>query len=54
MKNEFRYGDIEFRQSDDGLGVVVGTVIRYGDVAKIGGLLRNSRRRSQALDDVRH
>lgn len=39
MKNEFRYGDIEFRQSDDGLGVVVGTVIRYGDVAKIGGVL---------------
>ena len=35
MKNEFRYGAIEFRQSDDGLGVVVGTVIRYGDVAKL-------------------
>ena len=33
--NEFRYGDLEFRQSDDGLGVVVGTVIRYGDVATL-------------------
>ena len=36
-ENEFRYGDVEFRQGDDGLGVVVGTVIRYGDVAQIGG-----------------
>ena len=26
---------MEFRQDDDGLGVVVGTVIRYGDVAKL-------------------
>ena len=34
-ENEFRYGDVEFRQGDDGLGVVVGTVIRYGDVAKL-------------------
>lgn len=34
-ENEFRYGDLEFRQSDDGLGVVVGTVIRYGDVATL-------------------
>ena len=34
-ENEFRYGDLEFRQSEDGLGVVVGTVIRYGDVAKL-------------------
>ena len=34
-ENEFRYGDVEFRQDDDGLGVVVGTVIRYGDVAKL-------------------
>ena len=34
-ENEFRYGDVEFRQGDDGLGVVVGTVIRYGDLAKL-------------------
>ena len=34
--NEFRYGALEFRETDDGLGVVVGTVIRYGDVAQIG------------------
>ena len=33
--NEFRYADFEFRQSEDGLGVVTGTVIRYGDVAKL-------------------
>ena len=38
-ENEFRYSDIEFRQTDDGLGVVVGTVIRYGDRAKIGKFL---------------
>ena len=31
--NEFRYADVEFRESEDGLGVVAGTVIRYGDVA---------------------
>ena len=34
-EHEFRYGDVEFRQGDDGLGVVVGTVIRYGDVATL-------------------
>ena len=33
---EYRYGAIEFRQTGDGLGVVAGTIIRYGDVAKIG------------------
>ena len=33
--NEFRYGALEFRETDDGLGVVVGTVIRYGDVATL-------------------
>ena len=33
--NEFRYSDFEFRQSDDGLGVVTGTVIGYGDIAKL-------------------
>ena len=33
--NEFRYSDFEFRQSEDGLGVVAGTVIRYGDVATL-------------------
>ena len=36
MEIEFRYADIEFRQDDNGLGTVVGTVIRYGDRAKIG------------------
>ena len=34
-ENEFRYGAVEFRQNDDGLGMVVGTVIRYGDVATL-------------------
>ena len=37
--NEHRFGPVEFRQSDNGLGVVVGTVIRYGDRAKIGRFL---------------
>ena len=32
MKSEFRYGALEFRETDDGLGVVVtGPLIRYGD-----------------------
>ena len=35
MKNEFRYSDLEFRQDENGLGVVTGTVIRYGDVATL-------------------
>ena len=30
---EYRYADFEFRQTDDGLGIVEGTIIRYGDVA---------------------
>ena len=43
-ENEFRYGDVEFRQGDDGLGVVVGTVIRYGDMWRSSrGGLRSSR-----------
>ena len=42
MKSEFRYGALEFRETDDGLGVVVGTVIRYGDVAQIGPNLTES------------
>ena len=33
--NERRYTDLEFRQTDDGLGVVTGTVIRYGDIATL-------------------
>ena len=33
--NEYRFGDLEFRQDDNGLGVVTGTVIRYGDVATL-------------------
>ena len=33
--NEFRYGDLEFRQDDNGLGIVTGTVVRYGDVATL-------------------
>ena len=40
--NEFRYGALEFRETDDGLGVVVGTVMRYGDVAQIGPNLTES------------
>ena len=36
MPNEYRYSALEFRQSADGLGTVAGTIIRYGDVAKIG------------------
>lgn len=35
MENEFRYADFEYRQTDGGLGVVTGTVIRYGDVATL-------------------
>lgn len=30
---ELRYAPLEFRESEDGLGVVTGIVIRYGDVA---------------------
>ena len=33
--NNFDYDDFEYRVTDDGLGVVTGTVIRYGDVANI-------------------
>ena len=34
-ENEYRYGDLEFRQDENGLGVVMGTVIRYGDVGTL-------------------
>ena len=39
--NEFRYSDAEFeyRAADDGLGVVSGIIVRYGDVAKLGQYL---------------
>ena len=30
---EVRYAPLEFRESEDGLGVVTGIVVRYGDVA---------------------
>lgn len=35
MKNEYRYADFEVREDDDGRPVVAGTVIRYGEVAKL-------------------
>ena len=38
--NEFRYADVEFREADNGLGTVAGTLIRYGDRAKIGRYLQ--------------
>ena len=31
--SEFRYAPLEFRETEEGLGVIEGTVIRYGDVA---------------------
>ena len=31
--NEYRYVDLELRQSEDGRPVIAGTIIRYGDVA---------------------
>ena len=31
--SEYRYADFEYRASDDGLGTVSGTIIRYGDKA---------------------
>ena len=31
--NEYRYADLELRQSEDGRPVIAGTIIRYGDVA---------------------
>ena len=34
-ENEFRYADFEYRQAENGLGIVTGTIIRYGDVAKL-------------------
>ena len=39
--NEFRFSDEEFeyRAADDGLGVVSGVIVRYGDVAKLGQYL---------------
>ena len=39
--NEFRYSDEEFeyRAEDNGLGVVSGVIVRYGDVAKVGPVL---------------
>ena len=33
--NEFRYADFEYRQAENGLGIVTGTIIRYGDVATL-------------------
>ena len=33
--NEFRYADFEVRQGENGLGIVTGTIIRYGDVATL-------------------
>ena len=32
-ENEFRYGALEFRETEGGVGVVTGTIIRYGDRA---------------------
>ena len=32
---EYRYVPLEFRQTEDGLGVVSGTIIRYGDRARL-------------------
>ena len=34
-ENEFRYADFEVRQGENGLGIVTGTIIRYGDVATL-------------------
>ena len=31
--SEYRYAPLEFRETEEGLGVIEGTVIRYGDVA---------------------
>ena len=36
LKNiEHRFGELEYRESEDGLGVVSGRVLRYGDVATL-------------------
>ena len=32
--SEFRYSDFEYRQNEQGQGVISGSVINYGDVAK--------------------
>ena len=32
-ETEFRYGALEFRETEGGVGVVTGTIIRYGDRA---------------------
>ena len=41
MASEFRFSDEEFeyRAADNGLGVVSGVIVRYGDVAEIGPFL---------------
>ena len=32
-ENEYRYAGFEIRQGENGMGIVTGTIIRYGDVA---------------------
>ena len=32
---EYRYGPLEFREKEGGMGAVAGTVMRYGDVATL-------------------
>ena len=34
-ENEYRYADFEVREGKNGLGIVAGTIIRYGDVATL-------------------
>ena len=34
-ETEFRYGALEFRETEGGVGVVTGTIIRYGDRAVV-------------------
>ncbi len=35
VENEYRYADFECRQGENGLGIVTGMIIRYGDVATL-------------------
>ena len=34
-ESEFRYADFEIREGANGLGIVTGVIIRYGDVATL-------------------
>ena len=53
-ESEFRYADFEIREGANGLGIVTGVIIRYGDVATLpwgteefrAGCVRGLQRRS--------